>query len=95
MSDVRFYHLGLDIRGAIQNGEFRHGLLGMFRDAETLEPLTADEILAMLLDHVAAGHRLLPCCSAEECPDFSFQTGCPGHPEKNPPELPTLEGETA
>lgn len=33
-----------------------------------------------LMDHIEKGHKVLPMCDEDECPDFDyFGGGCPGH----------------
>lgn len=75
---TRSIHICLDVRGCIHNGEWRRSMVGCCTDA-TGRKLTAREILDELLDHVAAGHKVIPF--GEPCEGFSYETGCPGHPE--------------
>ena len=33
-----------------------------------------------LMDHIEKGHKVLPMCNENECPDFDYYGGgCPGH----------------
>lgn len=33
-----------------------------------------------LMDHIEKGHKVLPMCDENECPDFDYYGGgCPGH----------------
>ena len=33
-----------------------------------------------IYDHLEKGHKVLPLCDEDECPDFDyFGGGCPGH----------------
>ena len=72
----RIIHLSLDIRGALC------GSLGQLkdfvRDTETGRYLSPSEAQAWLTDCLAEGKRVLPL---NDCPGFSFETGCPGHEE--------------
>lgn len=76
---TRTIHVCLDVRGCIHNGEWRRSLVGACYDSKTSRKLTASEILDELLDHVAAGHKVIPY--GNPCEGFSYETGCPGHPE--------------
>ena len=69
------YCLSLSIRGAIRNGEHRGSLLGNCTvDGRTL---TADEILDVLIDHLAQGHEMLPY--GPPCDRWDWKEGCNGH----------------
>jgi len=74
------FHVNLDVRGAIRNGYWRKyadwSLVGhaVKEDGSLMD---SDEILNELLDHVAAGHRVIPIGPA--CEGFSYEDGCPGH----------------
>lgn len=50
----------------------------MFRNPATGKLLNADEAKDILLDHLAAGHEVIPC--GPPCEGFDFAAGgCPGH----------------
>jgi len=76
----KILHVQIDIRGAIRRGWWKEGgdmsLVGSVRFPDGRHA-TSDEILDMLLDHIAAGHHVLPI--GEPCEGFSYETGCPGH----------------
>jgi hypothetical protein len=67
-------HCCLDVRGALKMT--KRQLSGMFRDGDGRR-LSADETRAVLLDHIAVGHEVIPC--GPICPGFDYKTGCPGH----------------
>jgi len=74
------YHLGLSVRGAIRNGEWRGTLVGACTDGDRV--LTADEILTALLDHLQQGHEVIPYGVA--CDRWDWKDGCRGHPKESP-----------
>ncbi|MGC1550755.1 MAG: hypothetical protein WA777_19710 [Rhodanobacter sp.] len=48
----------------------------MFRYADGRR-VSADDTRDILLDHIAAGHEVIP--AGPICPGFDYKTGCPGH----------------
>lgn len=75
---TRTIHLCLDIRGALMHRHFK----GFQHDDG--RPMTSREAQAALMDELAKGRRVLPVCDPADCPDFDYQTGCPGHPTATP-----------
>lgn len=66
-------HMCLDIRGAMRWSKARlKGLLVIDGRRGT-----ADEVWQCLADELARGRRVLPM---GKCDGFSYETGCPGHP---------------
>ncbi len=74
----RILHCCLDIRGAMRWPKRQLGR--MFRD-ENGSYVTAEAAWSQLADELAKGHKVLPMC---DCPDFNYETGCPGK-ETAPP----------
>lgn len=67
-------HLRMSVRGALWNREFT-----CFEDADGKQ-LNEREGFNFLCDELEAGHKFIPVCKREECPDFDFTgPGCPGH----------------
>lgn len=73
----RYFHLCLDIRGALTN---RDGWKAV--GSSDGRRITKAEAREWLMDRLAEGKRVLPM---GPCEGFSYQTGCPGH-EHEPPE---------
>ena len=73
------YHVCLDVRGALTNWRLRD-FTGMFKDGDRL--LTATQAKAFLLEELSKGREVIPY---GECDNFSYKTGCQGHPEPAPP----------
>lgn len=74
-------HVHLDVRDALKNMT-RRELANMFTNATTGRKLTSDEAKDVLMDHLAAGHKVIPLGKA--CEGFDYTgSGCPGH------EVPT------
>lgn len=72
-----FGHVHLDVRGALSNMS-RKELAGMFSESSTGRKLSADEAREVLMDHLEAGHRVIPIGQA--CEGFDYTGGgCPGH----------------
>ncbi len=69
-------HLQLDIAGTIRNGNFKG-----FTDANghAIRPAVARDMLRLKL---ARGERFMLVGDPKGCPNFSPQTGCPGHPDE-------------
>ncbi|MEG1585977.1 MAG: hypothetical protein RR346_03805 [Bacteroidales bacterium] len=72
------YHISLVIEDALNNK--REKLTKLFKD-ETGKFLSDKEAREVLLVYKNKGYKLIPFCSAEECPHFDHITGCPGHKE--------------
>jgi hypothetical protein len=70
------HHLGLDIRGALHNWDNRI-MARVFTDNDG-RSMTAWEARESLMDHIARGHRVIPC-DPEACDAWDYQRGCPGH----------------
>ena len=66
-------HVCLSIRGALRGRKFDDF---MHDDGS---PMSRDEAFEFLCDQLAMGRMVLPMT---ECPDFDYQTGCPGHAEE-------------
>lgn len=76
-----FGHVHLDVRGALSNMS-RKELAGMFSESSTGRKLSADEAREVLMDHLEAGHRVIPIRQA--CEGFDYTGGgCPGHEVTN------------
>ncbi|EPG5379750.1 TPA: hypothetical protein UN285_000374 [Stenotrophomonas maltophilia] len=77
-----FYgHIHLDVRGALKNMT-RRELAAMFTESSTGRKLNADEAKDVLLDHLEAGHKVIPLGPA--CEGFDYAGGgCPGHEEQS------------
>jgi hypothetical protein len=67
-------HCCMDVRGALKMTKRQLG--GMFRDGDGRR-LSADQARDALLDHIAAGHEVIPF--GPICNGFDYKTGCPGH----------------
>lgn len=67
-------HCCLDVRGALKNFTKRQ-LGALFTDNG--KRVSADAARDALLDHVAAGHDVIPL--GPPCNGFDYKTGCPGH----------------
>lgn len=72
---MKTIHMCIDVRGAIHRGHFE----GMI-DSRTGRQLTDREAMDALLDLVAQGVKVVPL--GEPCEGFSYETGCPGHDDK-------------
>ena len=73
-------HMCLDIRGWLMNHTRKRDYRGMFKHDDG-RPMTADEAKANLLNQLAMGRKVLPF---GDCDNFSFETGCLGHPTEPP-----------
>lgn len=71
------HHIHISIRGMLKNAT-RRELAKLLVDTDTGRNLTADEAKDALMDHLAAGHEVMPCGAACEGFDYSGG-GCPGH----------------
>ncbi|HGM5924668.1 TPA: hypothetical protein ACKP5H_002659 [Stenotrophomonas maltophilia] len=70
-------HIHLDVRGALTNMSKRE-LANLFSNASTGRGLTAEEARSVLLDHLEAGHKVIPL--GKPCEGFDYAGGgCPGH----------------
>jgi hypothetical protein len=78
----KIVHLSLDVRGALRWSNAELGRMG-FTDANGNDCNNGTEVREFLMDHLQKGHRVLPMA---ECDGFSFETGCPGHVEKEEAE---------
>ncbi|OOG61405.1 hypothetical protein B0E46_15615 [Rhodanobacter sp. B04] len=67
-------HCCMDVRGALKMTQRQLG--AMFRHSDGRR-LSADRARDVLLDHVAAGHEVIPL--GPVCQGFDYKTGCPGH----------------
>ncbi len=76
---TRHFHMWLDVRGALANWSDRE-FRGAFKHDDG-RAMTAREAKEALMDEIAQGHRVIPI---GDCPDFDFQTGCPGHVDSAP-----------
>jgi len=70
-------HVHLDVRGALTTMSNRE-LSNLFSNSSTGRGLTAEEARSVLLDHLEAGHKVIPLGKA--CEGFDYAGGgCPGH----------------
>lgn len=70
-------HVHLDVRGALTHMSKRE-LANLFSNARTGRGLTAEEARGVLLDHLEAGHKVIPL--GKPCEGFDYAGGgCPGH----------------
>ena len=70
-------HMSVNIRGML-NYFRRKSMAGIFHDKGRY--LSDEEARNYLYDHIEKGHKVLPMCNENECPDFDyFGGGCPGH----------------
>lgn len=68
-------HIGMSVRGAIRNGEWRRSLVGSCTDPETGRVLTADEILSALFDCLLApGSQPVPFATSRAFHDGNEPT---------------------
>lgn len=76
MAKIR--HMCMDMRGFLRHTKYPSGFRGLFKDndGKQMSPEMAREAL---FDALAKGWRLLPC---GDCEGFDYQTGCPGHKQK-------------
>ena len=71
------FHLSMDIEGFLEN--YKDKPLSWFDGIAKKDDgsrATGAEYLAYLQSHLEQGHRVVPM---NNCPDFDYQTGCPGH----------------
>ncbi len=70
----RSFHLGMDIAGALRNGD-----LGAFHTDQGRK-LSRREAKKWLEYELAMGKKLIPLCDPCDCPNFDAKGGgCPGH----------------
>ena len=70
-------HMSANIRGML-NCFKRDSTAGRMGDHG--RELSDEESRNDLYDHLEKGHKVLPLCEEDECPDFDyFGGGCPGH----------------
>ena len=70
--------MSVNIRGMLENCR-RKSMAGLIIDDDGRE-LSDKEVRDYLYDHLEKGHKVLPMCDEDECPDFDyFGGGCPGH----------------
>lgn len=71
-------HISVNIRGMLANCR-RKSMDGLIIDDDGRE-LSDKEVRDYLYDHLEKGHKVLPMCDEDKCPDFDyFGGGCPGH----------------
>lgn len=71
-------HMCLDIEGFLDT--YKDKPLTFFNGMAKKEDgskATGAEYIAYLQNHLAQGHKVVPFGN---CPDFDYETGCPGHP---------------
>lgn len=73
-------HCCLDVRGAMRMADRDLRRLFVRSDGN---PVSVQEALDFLCEHVAMGHAVIPL--GEECDGFDYQRGCPGHLETSAP----------
>ena len=70
-------HMSINIRGML-NYFSKKSMAGFIVDKG--RELSDEEVRNYLYDHLEKGHKVLPMCDEDECPDFDyFGGGCPGH----------------
>ena len=70
--------MSVNIRGMLDYCR-RKSIAGLIIDDKG-RGLSDKESRDYLYDHLEKGHKVLPMCDADECPDFDyFGGGCPGH----------------
>lgn len=70
--------MSVNIRGMLDYCK-RKSMAGLIIDDDGRE-LSDKEVRDYLYDHLEKGHKVLPMCDEDECPDFDyFGGGCPGH----------------
>ena len=70
--------MSINIRGMLENCR-RKSMTGLIIVDKGRE-LSDEEARSYLYDHLEKGHKVLPMCNEDECPDFDyFGGGCPGH----------------
>lgn len=71
-------HMSVNIRGMLDYCK-RKSMAGLIIDDKG-RGLSDKEARDYLYDHLEKGHKVLPMCDEDECPDFDyFGGGCPGH----------------
>ena len=71
-------HMSVNIRGMLDYCR-RKSIAGLIIDDKG-RGLSDKEAHDYLYDHLEKGHKVLPLCDEDECPDFDyFGGGCPGH----------------
>ena len=74
---TEYKHLCVNIR-CMLNQFRRKSMEGLIVDKG--RELSDEEVRNYLYDHIEKGHKVLPMCDEDECPDFDyFGCGCPGH----------------
>ena len=74
---TEYRHMCVNIRGMLNNFR-RKSMAGLIVDKG--RELSDEEVRNYLYDHIEKGHKVLPMCDEDECPDFDyFGGGCPGH----------------
>lgn len=69
----KLYHMSIDVRGALKNWTARESR--GCRNASGSR-MTLLEIKELLMDHLAAGHEVIPF---GRCDNFDWRSGCQGH----------------
>lgn len=70
-------HMCVNIRGMLNHFR-RKSMAGLIVDKG--RELSDEEARNYLYDHIEKGHKVLPMCNEDECPNFDyFGGGCPGH----------------
>lgn len=71
-------HMSVNIRGMLDYCKHK-SMAGLIIDDKG-RGLSDEEARNYLYDHLEKGHKVLPMCDVDECPDFDyFGGGCPGH----------------
>lgn len=77
MKKMTQYHVSIDIRGMLNHFR-RKSMAGLIVDKG--RELSDEEARNYLYDHIEKGHKVLPMCGSDKCPEFDyFGGGCPGH----------------
>ena len=72
------FHMCIDIAGCLRNRSF-----GGFT-TDSGKPAKPKDVERYLKEQLQLGRRVLPMVSLDECPEFSYLDGCPGHERTRP-----------
>ncbi len=81
MERISTHHFCMDIKGFIRNARKDRDYAGVFQHDDG-RAMSIGEAKIMLHNALVAGKKVLPC---GPCEGFSYQTGCPGHPQEAAP----------
>ncbi len=72
-------HVSVNIQGIL--ARHKRQKIEFFSDDDG-NPISDKAAREYINDCLQKGWKLLPCCKIEECPNFNYETGCPGHHEE-------------